>query len=76
MLQNLYNELARINFKHHRLSPYREDMIYIAASSLAPEGIEEVMRIKEIADRHKHDACWDGKDIKIVVGTENDIDAG
>lgn len=66
MLQRLYNELLEFDLKHHELGELTDEMIYIAAKSLDPEGINEVMHIKKIADRSYLGMKWDGQNIEIV----------
>ena len=66
MLHKLYNELSRVVWKYHRLEMKEGDEITLKAISLDPDGISEVMRIKEIVDRYFLYMNWDGEDIRIV----------
>lgn len=66
MLRNLYSELSRMDLKYHELVELKVNKIFLAAKVLASEGIEEVMRIKSLADMYRFCARWDGENIEIM----------
>ena len=66
MLKQLYMELAELDLKYHELGQRESGRIDIKATSMDPLGVDEVIRIKEVADHHHAFTSWDGKDIKIV----------
>lgn len=66
MLQNLYNRLARSELKYHKLAALSEERIFLTATTLDPKGVDEVMRIKELADHLKLHAKWDGLNVEIA----------
>jgi len=65
MLKTLHKMLDEIGLKYHKLEGVENGMIVLVAKSLAAEGIAEVMRIKELADKFDLTAKWDGKNIEI-----------
>lgn len=64
-LSTLYSELSKVNMQYHTLAPLGKGCIKVMAKVMDPEGIVEVMRIKELADKYKLMARWDGKDVLI-----------
>jgi len=66
MLKNLYNELSRMDLKYHELLEIEGHKIFLAATTLLPEGIEEAMLIKSLADKYRLCTVWDGKNIEII----------
>lgn len=66
MLKNLYNELTRMDLKHHKPVEMDANKIFLVATALIPEGIEEAMQIKTLADRYKLCTVWDGENIEII----------
>lgn len=71
MLKNLYNELSRMNLKYHELLSVEGHKIFIIATTLLPEGIEEAMRIKTLADTYRLCTVWDGENIEIIRCTQS-----
>ena len=66
MFQKLYYELSEMGWKYHMLENVDDDGIRFRAISLEPNGVNEVIRIKEIADRFRFHMKWDGENIRIV----------
>ena len=66
MLQHLYNRLAHSELKYHKLAAHSDERIFLTATSLDPKGVDEVMRIKELADHLKLHAKWDGLNVEIA----------
>jgi len=66
MIRNLYNELSRMNLQYHELADMDENKIFLTATALIPEGIEEAIQIKRIAERYQFCALWDGENIEIL----------
>ncbi|MEJ2467694.1 MAG: hypothetical protein P8Y65_07930 [Campylobacterales bacterium] len=66
MFKKLHAELSKIDWKYHALKKLEGDFIELKALSLDPEGVLEVMRVKEIADQLLFHTNWDGHDIKIM----------
>lgn len=65
MLRNLYGVLLRMDLEHHKLYGLQEELIYLTATSLDPEGIDEAIRIKQLADSFSMHTIWDGENIQI-----------
>ena len=61
----LYEELKTLNLQHHVLEDISKEAVMLVAKSLDPEGVDEVMRIKKIADKYGLVTVWDGKNIEI-----------
>jgi hypothetical protein len=55
-----------MDLKYHELSELEGQKIYLSATSLVPEGIEEAMRIKTLADGYRLCTAWDGENIEIA----------
>ena len=66
MLQMLFEELRKIDLKYHIFDRCEPHVITLHATSLDPNGVDEVMRIKAIADRFHAHTVWDGENIEIV----------
>lgn len=66
MFQELYEELSKIEWKFHLLQNMENGVILLTPVSLDPNGIQEVMLIKEVADRYRFHTLWDGEKITIV----------
>jgi len=66
MLTQLYNELSAIDWQYHALEAPVSSAIVLKAISMDPQGVLEVMRIREIAEEHQMHAKWDGRDILIA----------
>jgi len=67
MLTQLYDELSAIDWQYHALeAPAMAGAIVLKAVSMDPQGVLEVMRIREIAEEHHMHAKWDGRDIMIA----------
>lgn len=64
-LHNLYQALANFELKFHELMPLDDNTVTLLGKSLAPEGIDEVMKVKDIADRLNLVTSWDGQHIEI-----------
>jgi hypothetical protein len=65
MLQHLYVNLKRLDLTYHKLARCTEKGIVLIATSLKSERVEEVMRIKTLADRYSLFTKWDGRNITI-----------
>lgn len=65
MLKNLYDELSKMDLTYHALCELEENKIFLTAKTLVPEGVEEAIRIKRLADIYRLCAIWDGQDIEI-----------
>lgn len=65
MIDNLHNELINFKLQYHELEPSNCKTIALHAKSLDAEGINEVMRIKEMADKFNLTTRWDGQNIEI-----------
>ncbi|HBM34865.1 MAG TPA: hypothetical protein DDZ71_01005 [Sulfuricurvum sp.] len=66
VVRNLYNELSRMELKYHELLELEGHKIFLAATALIPEGIEEAMHIKRLADEYRLCTVWDGENIEIL----------
>lgn len=66
MFKTLHEELSKIAWKYHKLEPVEGEHLVLKALSLDPNGVDEVMRIKEIADRFFFQMYWDGENIMIA----------
>ena len=66
MLIRLYNQLVNFKLQYHELRPLADDTILLLAKTLEPEGIDEVMEIKKLADGYNLITTWDGKHIEIA----------
>jgi len=65
MIKHLYDQLSKMGLKYHELHAPSEGKLFLKGISLLPEGIEEAIRIKSMADQYKLDAIWDGENIEI-----------
>jgi len=65
MIRSLHKMLDELGLEYHKLEAVQNGTIVLIAKSLAAEGIAEVMRIKELADRCELTAKWDGRNIEI-----------
>lgn len=70
MFKKLHDELSKIDWKYHVLQKLEGEFIELKALSLDPEGVLEVMRVKEIADQLKFQTNWDGQNIRISLKGE------
>jgi hypothetical protein len=70
MLHNFYNRLSKVALKYHQLAPYEDHRVLIRAKSLNPYGVDEVMRIKKLADSFDLHTTWDGRDITVSTSPE------
>lgn len=70
MLRNLYNELSKMDLRYHALGELREDRIFLSATAIIPEGVDEVIRIKNLADTYNFCTLWDGHNIEITYCAE------
>lgn len=75
MLQNIYNRLARSELKYHKLVGHSEDRVFLTATTLDPRGVDEVMRIKALADRLQLHAKWDGLNVEIAREPHDEAEA-
>jgi hypothetical protein len=66
MINNLHNELSRLELQYHELGAITNGTIVLVAKSLAGEGVFEVMQIKELADKFNLVTKWDGQSIEIT----------
>lgn len=66
MFGELYDELSKMQWKYHLLQSPEEGHISLTAVSMDPNGIQEVMMIKEVADKYRFHTTWDGSNIKII----------
>lgn len=66
MFYKLHDELAKTEWKYHKLENVEGEGIVFKAISMDPDGVNEVMRIKAIADRYLYHLKWDGENIEIV----------
>lgn len=71
MLHNFYNRLSKISLKYHQLTPFEDHRVLVRAKSLSPYGVDEVMRIKQLADKFDLHTYWDGRDIKVSALPED-----
>jgi hypothetical protein len=65
MIQELYAKLSTINWHYHALQEPTSGTIVLKAISMDPQGVLEVMRIRELADEFRLHTKWDGQDIQI-----------
>lgn len=65
MIQRLYETLSRQELLYHELGAIDNGTIIIVAKSMDAEGVMEVMRIKELADKYHLITQWDGSNIRI-----------
>jgi hypothetical protein len=65
MLHHLYANLKKLDLTYHKLARRTEKGIVLIATSLKSERVEEVMRIKSLADRYSLFTKWDGTNITI-----------
>ena len=65
-LKNILTELERLTFQYHEMGSIENDKIILKGISLDPNGIEEAMKIKEMADKYNLHTLWDGQDIEIL----------
>ena len=65
-LKNIIDEFQRFAFQYHEMGYVEHDKIVLRAISLDPSGIDEAMKIKEIADRYRLHTLWDGENIEIL----------
>jgi hypothetical protein len=66
MLHHLRDSLKRTALKYHKLVSYSDKRIILKGTSQKSQRVEEVMRIKQLADRHSLFTKWDGNDIQIL----------
>ena len=66
MINSLHNKLRDLELKYHELGETSDGTILLTAKSLDPEGVMEVMRIKELADSFNLTTKWDGQNIQIA----------
>jgi hypothetical protein len=66
MINGFYNKLLSIELEFHEIASSDSESIVLHAKSLDAEGIFEVMRIKELADKFRLQTKWDGQDIEIT----------
>jgi hypothetical protein len=66
MINSFRNMLADLELKYHELGEISDGTILLVAKSLDPEGVMEVMRIKELADSFSLTTKWDGQNIQIA----------
>lgn len=66
MLKMAHDEILKTELKYHILDSFTPLAITLHATSLDPHGVDEVMRIKAIADRFHVHMIWDGENIEIV----------
>ncbi|MDX1294692.1 MAG: hypothetical protein R3302_00395 [Sulfurimonadaceae bacterium] len=72
MLHNFYYRVSKIPLKYHQLTPYEEHRVLIRGKSLHPYGVDEVMRIKYLADMFELQTHWDGRDITVSIAHEDE----
>ncbi|MHC3995449.1 hypothetical protein ACXWTF_11525 [Thiomicrolovo sp. ZZH C-3] len=65
MIQELYQKLSAIEWNYHVLQAPDRGVIILKAISMDPQGVLEVMRIREIAEEFRLYTKWDGQDIMI-----------
>jgi len=70
MLEKLYDALSKIDWKYHVLDKPDGDKIMMKGISMDPQGIIEVMHIKELADEYRFNAKWDGQNVRIMLMEE------
>lgn len=66
MIKSLYNALCELDLKYHHIGEIGEGVILLTAKSLDAEGIDEVIRINELAAKFHLVTKWDGENIQIV----------
>jgi hypothetical protein len=72
-MQQLINELKRLTFHYHEMASVESDKVLFKAVSMDPRGIDEVMKIKEIVDRHRLHTVWDGQNIEILTAAPTEL---
>ncbi len=65
MINRLYDTLSRQELHYHELGAIENGTIVLVAKSMDAEGVLEVMRIKELADKFNLITKWDGCNIQI-----------
>ncbi len=65
MIKGLYNALAALELEYHHLGEITDGVIVLTAKSLDAEGIAEVIRINELAEKYNLVTKWDGENIEI-----------
>ncbi|WP_345969351.1 MULTISPECIES: hypothetical protein [Sulfurimonas] len=70
MIQELYNKLSAMDWTYHALQKPESGVITMRATSMDPQGVLEVMRIREIAEEFRLYTKWDGQDI--VIGRKEE----
>jgi len=66
MIISLHSVLSELGLQHHELGSVGNDgSILLVAKTHDPEGITEVMRIKNLADKFNMNVKWDGHNIEI-----------
>ena len=70
MFKKLYDELSKTEWKYHILQNFNESAIEFKGISLDPNGVSEVMRIKEVVDNFFFHTRWDGENILIQRSME------
>ena len=66
MFKKLYRELSGKGWKYHVLEQYKDNQIVLRGISMDPDGVHEVMKVKEIADHFFFHTRWDGQNIQIL----------
>ncbi|MGD9969025.1 MAG: hypothetical protein AB7S65_01090 [Sulfuricurvum sp.] len=64
-MTDLYRELLGMELQFHRVMAPKKNKIFLDGIDLDPRGIDEVMKIKALADRYRFDTVWDGTNIEI-----------
>ncbi len=67
MLHHLRKRLQESPLQYHKVVSCSDKRIILKATSSKNSRVEEVMRIKEMADRHSLFTKWDGNDIHILL---------
>lgn len=70
MFKKLYRELSIKGWKYHVLEQYKDTSIVLKGISMDPNGVHEVMQIKEIADNFYFQTRWDGENVQIFRHAE------
>jgi hypothetical protein len=66
MIKSFYQKLLSLELEFHEIAAANGSSVVLHAKSLDADGILEVMRIKELADKFRLQTKWDGQDIEIT----------
>jgi hypothetical protein len=66
MIKSFYQKLLNLELEFHEIAAVNGSSIVLHAKTLDADGVFEVMRIKELADKFRLQTKWNGQDIEIT----------